>query len=57
MVVQANLKNETLERLEKISGRKISKGLDRVINECLNTLEQKKHSCEDSTEDESQDDE
>jgi hypothetical protein len=52
MVIQANLKDETLERLERISGRKISKGLDRVINECLNTLEERKHSCKNSKEDE-----
>ena len=55
MVVQANLKDETLERIEKISGKRITKGLDRLINECMDKLEQKSHSCKDSIEDESQD--
>jgi hypothetical protein len=52
MVVQANLKDETLERIEKISGKHITKGLDRLINECIDKLEQKTHACKDSTEDE-----
>lgn len=52
MVVQANLKDETLERIEKISGKRITKGVDRLINECIDKLEQKTHDCKDFAEDE-----
>ena len=52
MVVQANLKEETLDRIEKISGKRVTKGLDRLINECIDKLEKKTHDCKDSMEDE-----
>lgn len=38
-MTQIVVKDETIERLEKISGKKFSRGGDRLINEVINKLE------------------
>ena len=38
-VVQANLKPKTIERIQKITDKPVTRGLDKMINECFDKLE------------------
>jgi len=38
-MTQLVIKNQTIERIEKITGKKIIRGGDRLINEALDILE------------------
>jgi hypothetical protein len=40
-VIQANLKPQTVQRIAEIAKRPVTRGLDKMINECLDTLEAK----------------
>jgi len=37
--IQANLKPETVERIAEIAERPVTRGIDKMINECLDKLE------------------
>jgi len=37
--IQANLKPETIERIEEISEKPVTRGLDKMINECFDKLQ------------------
>jgi len=39
-IVQANLKPETIERIQDISGKPVTRGIDGLINECFDKLEE-----------------
>lgn len=49
-VIQANLKPQTVQRIAEIAKRPVTRGLDKMINECLDTLEAKGN-CETKKED------
>jgi len=38
-IVQANLKPQTIKRIQKITDRPVTRGLDKMINECFDRLE------------------
>ena len=38
--VQANLKPDTIERIQDISGKPVTRGIDSLINECFDKLEE-----------------
>ena len=39
--IQANLSPETVERIAKIADRPVTRGIDKMINQCLDQLEKK----------------
>ncbi len=39
--IQANLKPETVERVAKIADRPVTRGIDKMINECIDELEKR----------------
>ena len=39
--IQANLNPETVERIAKIADRPVTRGIDKMINQCLDQLEKK----------------
>ena len=39
--IQANLNPKTVERVAKIADRPITRGIDKMINQCLDQLEKK----------------
>lgn len=39
--IQANLSPETVERIAKITDRPVTRGIDKMINQCLDQLEKK----------------
>jgi len=39
--IQANLKPETVERIAKIADRPVTRGIDKMINLCIDELEKK----------------
>jgi len=42
-MAQIILQNSTIDRIEKITGKKLLRGGDKMINEALNLLEDKKN--------------
>ena len=42
-MAQIILQNSTIDRIEKITGKKLLRGGDKMINEALNLLEAKKN--------------
>jgi len=42
-MTQIILQNSTIDRIEKITGKKLLRGGDKMINEALNLLEAKKN--------------
>ncbi len=53
--IQANLKPETVERVAKLAESRKTRGIDKMINECLDNLQEIKRGCgEDTTEIESE---
>ncbi len=44
--IQANLKPKTVERIAKIADKPVTRGIDKMINECFDRLEQ--NSCKNS---------
>ena len=36
--IQANLKPETVERIAEITGKPVTRGIDKMFNECLDLL-------------------
>ena len=38
-VIQANLKPKTVERIARIADKPVTRGLDKMINECFDRLE------------------
>ena len=39
-VIQANLKPDTVERIATIAKRPVTRGIDRMINECIDKLQE-----------------
>lgn len=39
--IQANLNPETVERIARIADRPVTRGIDKMINQCLDELEKK----------------
>ncbi len=39
--IQANLKPETVERIAKIADKPVTRGIDKMINICIDELEQR----------------
>ena len=39
--IQANLSPTTVERIAKIADRPVTRGIDKMINQCLDELEKK----------------
>lgn len=37
--IQANLKPETVQRISDISNRPVTRGIDKMINECLDKID------------------
>ncbi len=37
--IQANLKPETVQRIAKIADRPVTRGIDKMINKCIDELE------------------
>ena len=52
--IQANLKPETVERIAKIADRPVTRGIDKMINKCIDELE-KRNCSENKVESESED--
>ncbi len=53
--IQANLKPETVERVAKLAESRKTRGIDKMINECLDNLEEGKfRDCKQVTEVESE---
>ena len=48
--VQANLSAETLQRIAKFSDKPPTRGIDKMINLCLDELEKKRNCSETETE-------
>jgi len=44
-VIQANLKPTTLERISKIAEKPPTRGIDKMINQCLDRLEANQRNC------------
>jgi len=38
-IIQANLKPKTIERIQNITNKPVTRGLDKMINECFDRLE------------------
>jgi hypothetical protein len=45
--IQANLKPETVQRIAKIADKPVTRGIDKMINTCIDELE--KHNCNQET--------
>lgn len=43
--IQANLKPETVERVAKLAESRKTRGIDKMINECLDNLQEVKRNC------------
>jgi len=39
--IQANLRPETVERVAKIADRPVTRGIDKLINQCIDELEKR----------------
>ena len=50
-IVQANLKPKTIKRIQKITDRPVTRGIDKMINECFDKLE--KNNCNENSDGES----
>ena len=50
--IQANLKPATVERIAKIADKPVTRGIDKMINTCIDELE--KHNCNQETKVESE---
>jgi hypothetical protein len=48
--IQANLKPETVERVAKIANSRKTRGIDKMLNECLDNLQETQRSCGEETE-------
>ena len=51
--IQANLSPETVERIAKIADRPVTRGIDKMINQCLDELERKRNCSANKSESES----
>ena len=38
-IIQANLKPKTVQRIAEIAQRPVTRGIDKMINECLDNME------------------
>lgn len=47
--IQANLKPDTVERVAKIANSRKTRGIDKMLNECLDNLENLQNKCGEST--------
>ena len=43
--IQANLKPETVQRVASIANKPVTRGIDKMINQCLDELEKRKRNC------------
>ncbi len=48
--IQANLKPETVERVAKLAESRKTRGIDKMINECLDNLQEIKRNCDEPQE-------
>lgn len=53
--IQANLKPETVQRIAFIANRPVTRGIDKMINQCLDLIEQMNCKQKNQEEDESED--
>jgi len=51
-IVQANLKPKTIKRIADIADKPVTRGIDKMINECFDKLE--KNNCKKNSEGESE---
>jgi hypothetical protein len=52
--IQANLKPETVARIAKIADKPVTRGIDKMINTCIDELEHRNYDKEDKVEDENE---
>ena len=43
--IQANLKPETVQRIASIANKPVTRGIDKMINQCLDELQKVKRNC------------
>ena len=48
--IQANLSADTVERIAKLAESRKTRGIDKMINECLDNLQEIKRGCENTIE-------